>query len=38
MTWREIAKEVGMTSGQLSGKISKYKEEVKKVMMSHGVA
>lgn len=38
VTWREIAKEVGMTSGQLSGKISKYKEEVKKVMMSHGVA
>ncbi|MGG1879931.1 hypothetical protein ABDI30_20480 [Paenibacillus cisolokensis] len=38
VTWREIAKEVGMTSGQLSGKISKYKEEVKKIMMSHGVA
>ncbi|HAF97518.1 MAG TPA: hypothetical protein DCK78_04235 [Paenibacillus lactis] len=38
VTWREIAKEVGMTSGQLSGKISKYKEEVKKAMMSHGVA
>ncbi|WP_342576419.1 hypothetical protein [Paenibacillus sp. FSL M8-0142] len=38
VTWREIAKEVGMTSGQLSGKISKYKEEVKKEMMSHGVA
>lgn len=38
VTWREIAKEVGMTSGQLSGKISKYKEEVKKVMISHGVA
>ncbi|WP_172963891.1 hypothetical protein [Paenibacillus sp. Cedars] len=38
VTWRELANSVGMTSGQLNGKYAKYKEAVKEVMKSNGVA
>ncbi|RAW13706.1 hypothetical protein DC345_18125 [Paenibacillus taichungensis] len=38
VTWREIANSVGMTSGQLSGKLTKYKERVKEQMAGSGVA
>ncbi|MBO2942787.1 hypothetical protein JJQ72_02150 [Paenibacillus sp. F411] len=38
VTWREIARDVGMTSGQLSTKVSKYKEEVRKKMNDGGAA
>ncbi|WP_063564850.1 hypothetical protein [Paenibacillus sp. O199] len=38
VTWREIANSVGMTSGQFSGKLTKYKERVKEQMAGSGVA
>lgn len=38
VTWREIAREIGVTSGQLSSKLSKYREAAKKQMQSSGVA
>ncbi|WP_338542776.1 hypothetical protein [Paenibacillus tundrae] len=38
VTWREIANSVGMTSGQLSSKLTKYKERVKEAMAANGVA
>lgn len=38
VTWREIANSVGMTIGQLTSKITKYKERVKEQMNSNVVA
>jgi hypothetical protein len=38
VTWREIANSVGLTSGQLSSKLTKYKERVKEKMVGTGVA
>lgn len=38
VTWRDIARDVGMTSGQLSSKLSKYREEVRKQMGGGGAA
>lgn len=38
VTWREIANSVGLTSGQFSSKLTKYKERVKEAMSSNGVA
>ncbi|MEC0125324.1 hypothetical protein [Paenibacillus pabuli] len=38
VTWREIANSVGLTSGQLSSKLTKYKERVKEKMVGNGVA
>lgn len=38
VTWREIANSVGLTSGQFSSKLTKYKERVKEAMTGSGVA
>ncbi|MCM3206413.1 hypothetical protein [Paenibacillus illinoisensis] len=38
VTWREIANSVGLTSGQFSSKLTKYKERVKEAMAGSGVA
>ncbi|WP_311080929.1 hypothetical protein [Paenibacillus polymyxa] len=38
ITWRELAGSVGLTHGQLTGKLNKYKERVKEQMMAGGVA
>jgi hypothetical protein len=38
VTWREIANSVGLTSGQFSSKLTKYKEGVKEAMAGSGVA
>lgn len=37
-TWRELANEMGMQSGQLTGMITKYKKRVKEQMAGSGVA
>ncbi|GIO36232.1 hypothetical protein J41TS12_10930 [Paenibacillus antibioticophila] len=37
-TWLTLSKELGVSSGQLSTKFKKYKEEVEKLMKGNGVA
>lgn len=38
ITWRELARSIGLTQGQLTGKLNKYKERVKEQMAGSGVA
>ncbi|MGN7352379.1 MULTISPECIES: hypothetical protein [unclassified Paenibacillus] len=38
MTWREIAADLGMSQGKLSGMLSRYKKAVKDQMIGNGIA
>lgn len=38
VTWREIAADLGMSQGKLSGMLSRYKKAVKEQMVGNGVA
>ncbi|CAH1215978.1 hypothetical protein [Paenibacillus sp. JJ-223] len=38
LTWRDIANDMGMSSGKLMGVVSKYKAKVKEQMTANGVA
>lgn len=38
LTWGNIAKDIGMTTGQLNAKLTKYRDAVKKQMIDGGVA
>ncbi|WP_136604644.1 hypothetical protein [Paenibacillus dokdonensis] len=38
LTWGNIAREIGMTTGQLNAKLNKYREAVKKQMIDGGAA